>query len=87
VRGCLVGDAWEIGRLMVAPDLRGRGLGRFLLGHAESAAPPDARRMSLFTGAASADNLRLYRRAGFRPEREQPDAGLVRLSKTVRRGC
>jgi tRNA (guanine37-N1)-methyltransferase len=84
VRGRLVGDLWEVGRLMVAPDLRGRGLGRFLLRHVESAAPPDARRVSLFTGAASADNLRLYRRAGYRPDREQPDAGLVRLSKAVR---
>ena len=35
------GDArvWEIGRLMVAPDLQGRGLGRALLAFAESAAP------------------------------------------------
>ena len=30
---------WESGRLMVAPDLQGRGLGRSLLEHAEAAAP------------------------------------------------
>ncbi len=33
------GTVWHIGLLMVAPDLRGRGLGRFLLEHAERAAP------------------------------------------------
>ena len=35
------GDAtvWEVGRLMVAPDLQGRGLGRELLALAESLAP------------------------------------------------
>ena len=83
VRGRLAGDVWEIGRLMVAPDLRGRGLGRFLLRHVESAAPPDARRAALFTGAGSTDNLRLYRRAGYRRDPAQPDAGLVRLSKPL----
>ena len=32
VRGRLHGGAWDIGRLMVAPDLQGRGSGRMLLG-------------------------------------------------------
>ena len=31
VRAHLVGDTWDIGRLMVAPDLQGRGIGRLLL--------------------------------------------------------
>ena len=30
--------AWDIGRIMVAPDLQGRGLGRLLLAHIESVA-------------------------------------------------
>ena len=86
VRGRLVGDTWQIGRLMVAPDLRGRGLGRWLLEQAEAAAPPEAHRLSLFTGSRSEDNLRMYRRAGYRPEPGQPgDAGVVRLGKTARR--
>jgi tRNA (guanine37-N1)-methyltransferase len=85
-RGRLVGEVWDVGRLMVAPDLRGRGLGRWLLGHIEAAAPPDARRLSLFTGAASADNLRMYHRAGYRRDRVQPDdPGVVHLSKAIRR--
>jgi tRNA (guanine37-N1)-methyltransferase len=85
-RARLEDDTWDIGRLMVAPDLRGRGLGRWLLGYVESAAPPDARRMSLLTGARSERNLRMYKKAGYRFDRVQPDdAGVVRLSKPVRR--
>jgi tRNA (guanine37-N1)-methyltransferase len=86
VRGRLDGDVWHVGRLMVAPDLRGRGLGRWLLERIEAAAPPDARRLSLFTGAASSDNLRMYKKAGYRFEPEQPeDTGVVRLGKPLRR--
>jgi tRNA (guanine37-N1)-methyltransferase len=87
VRGRLRGDTWDVGRLMVAPDLRGRGLGRWLLEQVETAAPPQARRLSLFTGSASEDNLRMYRRAGYRRDPEQPeDPGVVRLAKPARRG-
>ena len=85
VRGRLVGDTWHVGRLMVAPDLRGRGLGRELLSRAEAAAPPDARRLSLFTGVGSAANLRMYQRAGYRRDPVQPsETGVVHLSKRVR---
>ena len=90
VRGRRSGDAgetWDIGRLMVAPDLRGRGLGRWLLERAEAAAPPGTRRLSLFTGAGSERNLRMYRKAGYRLDRHQPDTpGVVHLSKPVRPG-
>jgi tRNA (guanine37-N1)-methyltransferase len=86
VRGRLDGDVWHVGRLMVAPDLRGRGLGRWLLAHAEAAAPPDAGRVSLVTGARSAANLRLYKRVGYRRDPDQPDDPVVvRLSKPLRR--
>ena len=86
VRCRLDGEVWDIGRLMVAPDLRGRGLGRWLLEHAERTAVPGATRVSLFTGAHSAGNLRMYRRAGYRRDREQPDdPGVVRLGKPLRR--
>jgi tRNA (guanine37-N1)-methyltransferase len=88
VRGRLVDDLWEVGRLMVAPDLRGRGLGRWLLDHVERAAPPQARRLSLVTGARSLDNLRMYRRAGYRrmpaPAQDE-EPGVVRLGKPVPR--
>ncbi|WP_240938165.1 GNAT family N-acetyltransferase [Nocardioides sp. JQ2195] len=65
-RGRLDGTTWDIGRLMVAPDLQGRGLGRWILQHAESLAPGQATSYSLFTGARSTENLRMYKKAGYR---------------------
>jgi tRNA (guanine37-N1)-methyltransferase len=79
VRGRLDGEEWLIGRLMVAPDLRGRGLGRWLLDRVIAAAPHGATRLGVVTGARSEANLRMYRRAGFRPSREQPDPRLTHL--------
>ncbi|MGD9959834.1 tRNA (guanosine(37)-N1)-methyltransferase TrmD [Nocardioides sp.] len=65
VRGTLEGDVWEIGRLMVAPDLQGRGLGRRLLEHIQEVAPPQATSYRLITGERSLENLRMYKKAGF----------------------
>jgi tRNA (guanine37-N1)-methyltransferase len=57
---------WQIGRLMVAPDLQGRGLGRALLAHAEAQAPAGTAAYWLNTGASSERNLRIHRKAGYR---------------------
>ena len=84
VRGRLEGEDWFIGRLMVAPDLQGQGLGRWLLSRAEEAAPRDARRITLVTGARSERNLRMYHRAGFRLLPGQGDEPAVRLAKRRR---
>ena len=65
VRARLDDREWDIGRLMVAPDLRGRGLGRALLDHIMAVAPPQATSYRLFTGKQSEANLRRYKRAGF----------------------
>lgn len=80
VRGRLHGDAWDIGRLMVAPDLQGKGLGRILLERIEQAAPDECTSFELFTGAGSARNQRMYRRAGYR-SRGEIHPGVVRLAK------
>jgi tRNA (guanine37-N1)-methyltransferase len=83
VRGRLhgeAGDVWDIGRLMVAPDLHGRGLGRLLLGTIEQAAPAAATSYELVTGAGSRRNQRMYRKAGYRDAgRRVP--GVVRMTK------
>lgn len=79
VRGTISGDAWEIGRLMVAPDLAGRGLGRFLLTWIEEHRPDDVARLALFTGARSTRNLRLYGKAGYALDRTV--GGVAHLSK------
>ena len=80
VRASLHDTAWDIGRLMVAPDLSGRGLGRMLLERIESAAPPAATSYELFTGAGSKRNQRLYKKAGYRL-RGEIEPGVVRLTK------
>jgi ribosomal protein S18 acetylase RimI-like enzyme len=66
VRTRRVDTDWHIGRLAVVPDLRGRGLGRWLLRTAEAAADPDCRRMLLVTGAKSLRNIDLYHSEGYR---------------------
>ncbi len=81
-RGRREGDAWDVGRLMVAPDLQGRGLGRLVLGAIEEAAPADVTGFVLFTGAASRRNLAMYKKAGYRLRGPDPDVpGAVRLTK------
>ena len=83
VRARQEGSTWEIGRLMVAPDLGGRGLGRWLLQFAEGQAPADVDTVTLFTGAKSSRNVAIYERAGYRRGGPAP-AGAVGLSKPVR---
>ena len=84
-RGRREGDTWDVGRVMAAPDLQGRGLGRFMLATIEAAAPAGVAGYMLFTGALSERNLRLYKKAGYRlqgPAAEAP--GAVRLTKRRR---
>jgi tRNA (guanine37-N1)-methyltransferase len=78
-------DDLFISRLMVAPDLQGRGLGPRLLRLAEETASPATRTYSLVTGARSVDNLRMYRKAGYRPAPGQPTIpGTIELLKRRR---
>jgi tRNA (guanine37-N1)-methyltransferase len=62
---------------MVAPDLRGRGIGRWLLEYAERAAPPSVTTYALL---AREENARFYRKAGYRPAGEA-SPGVVRWTK------
>jgi GNAT superfamily N-acetyltransferase len=72
----------QIGRLIVDPLWQGRGVGTLLLRSIE--ARFRGARLELFTGNRSEANLRLYRRLGFVPCREQvvsPAITLVFLEK------
>ena len=70
VRARATGGQCEIVRLIVRPDLQGRGVGTMLMRHIE-AEFPQARAFELFTGSRSEGNLRLYERLGFRRSREK----------------
>ncbi|WP_067794037.1 GNAT family N-acetyltransferase [Actinomadura formosensis] len=79
-RTCLVG------RLVVAPDLQGRGIGRRLLTALEDEAAGRADACVLFTGHLSEANLRLYRRLGYtetRRERVAAHLTLVHMRKPL----
>ena len=72
---------WQIGRLMVVPDLQGRGLGRGLLAYAEALAPHDVRTYWLNTGADQSRLLRMYKKAGYRTCGPGEGPGTVDLTK------
>ena len=81
VRWDAVDGVCHIGRLSVATDLQGRGLGSQLLTAAEVAA--DAEEYTLFTGADSPHNIRLYERHGYRATHteQQERWAFVHMSK------
>ncbi len=74
------GTEWRPRLLMVAPDLQGRGIGRWLLTYAEQAAPPSVTTYSLLTGTTNARGQKLYKRAGYR-SRGETAPGVVRMTK------
>ena len=60
----------HIGRITVAPDMQGRGLGTLLLRTAEQRSGAEV--FELFTGHLSVANLRLYEREGYRQTMRMP---------------
>ena len=85
VRGRLSGRSCNIGRLMVHPGYRCRGLGERLM-RAIEACFPEAERFELFTGHLSETNLRLYRRLRYVETGRRvvsPRLQLVSLEKSV----
>ncbi len=84
VRGYLEDGTCHIGRLIVHPRLRRRGLGARLMYEIEERFAT-ANRYELFTGHLSEENLRLYRRLGyseFRREVVSPRLQLVYMEKS-----
>jgi len=70
VRARRAGQTWQIGRLVVHPDLQQQGLGTRLLRAVERESG-DSHKLELFTGHRSAGNIRLYERLGYVRSREQ----------------
>jgi ribosomal protein S18 acetylase RimI-like enzyme len=68
VRAQVTGTTGVVGRLAVAPDRRRRGVAAALLERVEEGLRdlrPELAALTLFTGAQSAQNQLLYRRAGY----------------------
>jgi GNAT superfamily N-acetyltransferase len=77
-----------VGRLVVVPDLQGRGLGTLLMNALEAEVLQRAAALVLFTGHLSAGNLRLYRRLGYAEthrERVAAHLTLVHMRKVLSR--
>ncbi|WP_198037115.1 N-acetyltransferase [Nocardia sp. BMG51109] len=87
VRMRVEGRVSHVGRLVVAPDRQGNGLGSVLLRAVEFLVPESVAEMRLFTGEHSRSNIRLCERFGYR-EIERTPAGahqLVHLAKALDR--
>jgi len=87
VRAHVDGTVLHIGRLVVAPDWQGRGVGSRLLAAVEEHRGDHVSTAALFTGHLSAANLVLYARRGYlerRREQLRPGVVLVHLTKALR---
>ncbi|MFI5584195.1 GNAT family N-acetyltransferase [Amycolatopsis sp. NPDC051758] len=83
VRLSVSGDVGVVGRLVVAPDRQGHGLGRELLLATEAAAPPAVTVFRLFTGSKSVGPQAMYLKLGYRETHRTPEHGheLVHFEK------
>ncbi|MER5703260.1 GNAT family N-acetyltransferase [Micromonospora sp. NPDC002296] len=85
VRARVADDTAHVGRLAVAPDQQGRGVGALLLRAVETACADRVSRFVLFTGAESERNLRLYGRHGYKIVGNRPDANGISLAVLEKR--
>ncbi|MCC2029431.1 GNAT family N-acetyltransferase [Microbacterium tenebrionis] len=70
IRAVQDGDLLMIGRIAIAPDMQGEGVGRALLEAAEEAST--AAQAELFTGSLSEANIRLYEACGYAQTQRVP---------------
>ncbi|MFC9974107.1 GNAT family N-acetyltransferase [Spirillospora sp. NPDC127200] len=90
VRAQFSGRTCLVGRLVVAPDQQGRGVGGSLMRALEEHVAGRTEACVLFTGHLSDPNLRLYRRLGYsETHRERVAAHLthVHMRKTLPAGA
>jgi tRNA (guanine37-N1)-methyltransferase len=83
VRARLEDEDWLVDRVMVAPDLQRRGLGRWLLQTALEEAPAAATRGRADVPASAAVALRLCRRVGLRPLPGAGDRTMLTLGRRL----
>lgn len=85
VRLRIEGDRAHLGRLVVAPDVQGSGVGTELLMAVDRFLPSQVRTVELFTGDKSMANIRLYERMGYVETRREGagDFDLVFLERPV----
>jgi ribosomal protein S18 acetylase RimI-like enzyme len=85
VRGVVADRTGHIGRLAVAPDVQGHGIGTRLVRAIESVLSDRVDRFELFTGPRSEANVRLYERLGYQriatPSGREP---LIYLARPAR---
>lgn len=84
IRGRTEGQTFHVGRLAVAPDMQGRGIGTRLLTELENVAALDVARFELSVGSLSLPHLRIFERSGyheFRRERMRSNLELVFMEK------
>lgn len=71
-----------LGRLAVAPDLRGQGLGAAMLRWGEAQLPTDVHSIELVTGIRSLANHEFYRRHGYEPAGDDEAVGIRMFRKS-----
>lgn len=84
IRGRIDGHTFHVGRLAVAPDVQGRGIGTQLLAELELMTALDVARFELAIGTLSLPHLRIFERSGyheFRRERMHSSLELVFMEK------
>ena len=77
IRVGIEGDKATLGRLAVAPDVQGHGIGTKLLFAVLGYLPETTKEVWVFTGQDSKQNIALYNKAGFEHEYDQQAGDLT----------
>jgi ribosomal protein S18 acetylase RimI-like enzyme len=77
IRVGIEGDKANLGRLAVAPDVQGHGIGTTLLFAVLKYLPETTKEVWVFTGQDSKQNIALYNKAGYEHEYDQTAGDLT----------